>query len=141
MARHAPSSTARHALFSTARHTSTPINLLTKEQPHKMPWHPNSPPRQKETTPRWGKADKGKFKEYIRKGKINISSTTPVTIETICLAYFKERSRPTFRTHYRALAASLVGKAERSGGRGLHEPCLHSFLSSFGLVTLTLSIY
>jgi hypothetical protein len=85
--------------------------------------------------------DERKFRQYVREGKINISNTTPATIETICLAYFKECSKPTFCTHYRALAASLVCKAERSEGRGLHEPCLHSFLSLFELITLNLSIY
>jgi hypothetical protein len=106
-----------------------------------MPQHPNSPTRQKETTSRWGKADERKFNEYVKEGKIDISNTTPAMIETICLAYFKERSRPNFCTHYKALAASLVCEAERSEGRGLHEPCLHSFLSLFGLAMLTLSIY
>jgi hypothetical protein len=141
MARHTPSSTARHALSSTARHASTPMNSLTKEQAHKMPWHPDSPPHQKETTPRWGKEEYRKFKQYIKEGKIDISDTTPATIKTICLGYFKKRSKPTFCMHYRVLAASLVCKAMRSGRRGLPEPCLHFFLFLFGLVTLTLSIY
>ncbi len=85
--------------------------------------------------------DERKFKQYVKEGKINISDTTLAMIETICLAYFKEHSKPTFCMHYRALAASLVCKAKRSGGRGLHEPCLHSFLLLFGLIMLTLSIY
>jgi hypothetical protein len=79
-----------------------------------MPRHPNSPPCQKETTPRWGKADYGKFKQYIKEGKIDISDTIPATIETICLAYFKERSKPTFCMHYKALAASLVCEAKEA---------------------------
>ncbi len=98
-----------------------------------MPRHQKSPPRQQETTARWGKADEKKFKEYVTLGKIDISDTTPAKNENIRLAYFKERSKQTFCVHYRALAATLVCKAKRSGGRrGLHEPCLHSFLSLFG---------
>jgi hypothetical protein len=66
-------------------------------------------------------------------GQIDIFDTTPATIENIHLAYFKECSRQTFCVHYRALAATLVCESKRNGGRrGLHEPCLHSFLLLFG---------
>jgi hypothetical protein len=105
---------AKHTPSSTAKHASTPIDSLTEEQAHKMPLHQNSSPCQKETTPRWGKADYKKFTEYVKEGKTNISNTTPATIETIHLAYFKERLKPTFCMHYRALAASLVCNAKKS---------------------------
>jgi len=93
-----------------------------------MPRHPNSPPRQQETAPRWGGPDREKFNKLVEEGKIDINETTPGTIEGICQHYFPKHTRERFRTHYRTQAATLLTGNLRSGGRGLLEPCLLIFL-------------
>jgi hypothetical protein len=84
-----------------------------------MSRHPNSPPRQKETAPRWGSPDRKKFNELVEEGKIDIGDTTPATIKAIRDTYFPERTRERFRVHYRTQAATLITGNLRSGGRGL----------------------
>ena len=77
--------------------------------------------RAKETAPRWGKVDNDEFRDYVKRGYIDIDNCTPGYIESVRVdprcKRFAGRSKLSFRDNYRNIAADLRVERELRGGR------------------------
>ena len=67
---------------------------------------------------RWNKSDDAKFRELVKRGKIDITDVTPATIDYVRAKYgWVNRSETNFRQNYRRVANTLRLAQDLEGAR------------------------